>query len=110
MALQFHSISIRRKVTFVILLTCLLALLASGAMQLISLDSQGRRNLEQDLRMHADLMGQNFAGALLLGVAEFPADELRNLHIDTAIDTVCAGADAPCGWDLTTADQSITGL
>ncbi len=27
-----------------------------------------------------------------------------------AIDTVCAAGDAPCGWDLTTADQSITGL
>ena len=27
-----------------------------------------------------------------------------------AIDTVCDGADAPCGWDLTSADQSITGL
>ncbi len=27
-----------------------------------------------------------------------------------AIDTVCDAGDAPCGWDLTTADQSITGL
>jgi prepilin-type N-terminal cleavage/methylation domain-containing protein len=27
-----------------------------------------------------------------------------------AIDTVCDAADAPCGWDLTTADQSISSL
>lgn len=27
-----------------------------------------------------------------------------------AIDTVCAAADAPCGWNLATADQAITGL
>ncbi len=27
-----------------------------------------------------------------------------------AIDTVCNAADAPCGWDLTTADQAIAGL
>ena len=64
MALRFHSISIQRKVTFVILLTCLLALLASGALQLISLDSQGRKDIGEDLRVAADIMGQNFASAL----------------------------------------------
>ncbi len=27
-----------------------------------------------------------------------------------AIDTVCNAADAPCGWNLSTADQAITAL
>ena len=27
-----------------------------------------------------------------------------------AIDTVCAAGDAPCGWNLSTADQAITAL
>lgn len=27
-----------------------------------------------------------------------------------AVDTVCVAGDAPCGWDYTTADQSITEL
>ena len=85
MVLNFHSISIRRKVTFVILVTCLFALLASGGVQLFRFDRQARMNLEQDLRIAADIMGQNFASALEFDDDIFPTEELQILRIDESI-------------------------
>ena len=64
---QFKSLSVRHKVRWLIMLTTLLALLSSIALQVVGEVVSFRRNLESHISVLANTLSENSAAALVFG-------------------------------------------
>ena len=99
----FRSLSVQKKVTFVILTVCTLSLLTSGFLQVVSNRNRALQALEEDLRLTAESVGQNCAGALVTEDDALAAEALRVFQVDPSI--VSAALYDPRGGLFSTFDR-----
>ena len=88
------SVSIRGKVTAVLLLVCTVSLVTAGALQFVLHRAQEREHLAKDMVFTAHGVGQNCISSLEFDDREFAVEVLETLRTDPALKCAAIYDDA----------------
>lgn len=86
---MLQGISIRQKLTRIIVLVCAVAILLACAVFAVYDALTYRRTLANDQNTLADITGSNSAAALMFGDADSAREILRSLHAEKHIEEAC---------------------